>query len=109
MPIYMYRCSNCEFEFEQRQRMSDDPLTDCPSCADGRVRRVVNSIGVVFKGSGFYVTDSRSKSNGTSHSAASKSSTSETESTSNTTTNSNTESKPEKSKSEKKETTPATT
>ena len=58
MPYYQYRCNDCEHEFEVRQRMSDDPLTDCPTC-NGRIRRVVNSVGVVFKGSGFYVTDTR--------------------------------------------------
>jgi putative FmdB family regulatory protein len=58
MPIYMYRCTDCGHEFETRQRMTDDPLTDCPVCA-GSIRRVVNSVGVVFKGKGFYVTDNR--------------------------------------------------
>jgi putative FmdB family regulatory protein len=109
MPIYMYRCNDCNYEFEQRQKMADEPLTECPSCEDGRVRRVVNSVGVVFKGSGFYVTDSRGKKNGTSSGSTTKSSTTDTESTSSSTTDSSTstESKPEKSKSEKKETTPA--
>ncbi|MCP4420559.1 MAG: hypothetical protein GY805_28465 [Chloroflexi bacterium] len=58
MPIYTYRCKECGYQFERRQRMSDDPLTICPSC-EGGIRRVVNSVGVVFKGSGFYVTDNR--------------------------------------------------
>jgi len=58
MPIYTYRCINCEHEFEARQRMTDDPLTGCPQC-EGTIRRVVNSVGVVFKGKGFYVTDNR--------------------------------------------------
>ena len=59
MPIYTYKCNDCEHVFEVRQRMSDDPLTECPQCADGEVRRVINNVGIVFKGSGFYVTDSR--------------------------------------------------
>lgn len=58
MPLYTYRCNDCEHIFETRQRMSEDPLTDCPLCP-GEVRRVINSVGVVFKGNGFYVTDSR--------------------------------------------------
>lgn len=62
MPIYTYRCNNCGHEFEKRQRMIDDPLTDCPVC-DGEVRRIVNAVGVVFKGSGFYITDSRNGKN----------------------------------------------
>jgi len=72
MPVYTYKCRNCGHEFEQRQRMSDDPLSDCPVCA-GELRRVVNSVGIVFKGSGFYVTDNR---NGSSASANGSSGTS---------------------------------
>lgn len=60
MPTYTYRCTNCEHQFETRQRMTDDPLTECPQC-QGKIRRVVNSVGVVFKGKGFYVTDNRGK------------------------------------------------
>lgn len=64
MPLYTYRCIDNDHEFQVRQRMMDDPLTECPVCG-GPVRRVVNSVGVVFKGSGFYVTDNRSnKANG---------------------------------------------
>lgn len=59
MPLYTYRCNENGHEFEARQRMMDDPLTECPVCG-GPVRRVVSSVGVVFKGSGFYVTDNRS-------------------------------------------------
>ena len=60
MPLYAYRCNNCRNEFETRQRFSDDPLTECPVC-EGEIRRVINQVGVVFKGSGFYVTDNKSK------------------------------------------------
>ena len=59
MPVYTYRCLDNDHEFQARQRMMDDPLTECPVCG-GPVRRVVSSVGVVFKGSGFYVTDNRS-------------------------------------------------
>ncbi len=59
MPIYTYRCKDCDYQFEKRQRMADDPLTQCVDCEAGEVRRVVNSVGIVFKGSGFYVTDNR--------------------------------------------------
>ena len=58
MPLYVYRCNNCEHQFEVRQRFSEEPLTECPKC-HGEIRRVINPVGVVFKGSGFYVTDSR--------------------------------------------------
>ena len=60
MPIYTYRCKDCDYQFEKRQRMADDPLTECIHCEEGHVRRVVNSVGIVFKGSGFYQTDYRS-------------------------------------------------
>lgn len=64
MPTYSYKCTICDNRFEARQRFSDDPLTQCPKC-QGLVRRVISSVGVVFKGSGFYVTDNRNgKANG---------------------------------------------
>ena len=59
MPTYAYKCANCGHRFDIRQRYSDDPLTDCPNCEDGQVRRVISQVNVVFKGSGFYVTDNR--------------------------------------------------
>jgi putative FmdB family regulatory protein len=58
MPTYQYKCTKCDHEFEARQRMTDDPLSECPVCG-GKVRRVVGSVGIVFKGKGFYVTDHR--------------------------------------------------
>jgi putative FmdB family regulatory protein len=61
MPIYVYQCDTCGLTFERRQRMSERPLVDCPEC-DGCVRRIIQPVGVVFKGSGFYVTDNRSRS-----------------------------------------------
>lgn len=60
MPTYVYRCSSCGHEFEQFQKMSDDPLTICPACG-GEIHRVIHPVGVVFKGSGWYITDSRKK------------------------------------------------
>jgi len=62
MPTYKYKCKECGHEFEARQRMSEARLTECPVCG-GVLRRVVSSVGIVFKGSGFYVTDNRN-SNG---------------------------------------------
>jgi len=61
MPIYVYQCETCGVTFERRQRMSETPLKDCPECG-GDVHRVIQPVGVVFKGSGFYVTDHRSPS-----------------------------------------------
>ncbi len=68
MPLYQYRCRNCGHELETRQKFSDDPLSECPNCSapDG-LYRVVQAAGIVFKGSGFYITDSKgSKENLTS-------------------------------------------
>lgn len=64
MPTYQYACTECGHAFEQVQSFSDDALTVCPECA-GRLRKVFNAVGVVFKGSGFYRTDSRSGSSAT--------------------------------------------
>jgi putative FmdB family regulatory protein len=58
MPIYSYKCTNCDHRFEARQRFSDDPLTDCPVCGS-TIRKVITPVGIVFKGSGFYVTDNK--------------------------------------------------
>ncbi len=61
MPTYQYACTECGHAFEQFQSFSDDSLTECPECS-GRLRKLFNAVGVVFKGSGFYRTDSRSSS-----------------------------------------------
>ena len=61
MPIYVYQCETCGLTFERRQRMTEPALVDCPEC-EGHVHRVIQPVGIVFKGSGFYVTDNRSKS-----------------------------------------------
>ena len=64
MPTYVYKCDDCEYTFEARQSFSDEPLEECPTCETGSVRRVINNVGIVFKGSGFYITDSRNGKNG---------------------------------------------
>jgi putative FmdB family regulatory protein len=61
VPTYQYACTECDHAFEQVQSFSDDALTECPQC-QGRLRKVFNAVGVVFKGSGFYRTDSRADS-----------------------------------------------
>jgi len=58
VPTYQYACTECGHAFDQFQSFSDDPLTQCPEC-DGRLRKLFNAVGVVFKGSGFYRNDSR--------------------------------------------------
>ena len=61
MPTYQYACTECGHAFEQFQSFSEDSLTVCPEC-NGRLRKLFNAVGVVFKGSGFYRTDSRTDS-----------------------------------------------
>ncbi|UCG82100.1 MAG: zinc ribbon domain-containing protein [Dehalococcoidia bacterium] len=56
MPIYDYECCSCHSRFEQRQKFEEEPLAICPEC-NGRARRVIHSVPVFFKGSGFYCTD----------------------------------------------------
>ena len=72
MPTYSYACTECDNKFDVVQAFSDDALTECPKC-DGRLRKLFGKVGVVFKGSGFYRTDSReaakSASNGSSKSS----------------------------------------
>jgi putative FmdB family regulatory protein len=59
VPTYQYACTECGEQLEKVQKFSDDPLTVCPNC-NGRLRKVFSPVGIVFKGSGFYRTDSRS-------------------------------------------------
>ena len=61
MPTYSYACTECDNRFDAVQAFTDDALTTCPQC-EGRLRKLFNSVGVVFKGSGFYRTDSRESS-----------------------------------------------
>lgn len=77
MPTYQYACTECAHFFEQFQSFDEDSLTVCPEC-EGRLRKVFNAVGVVFKGSGFYRTDSRSDGsrNGSTSSDSGKSSSS---------------------------------
>ena len=63
MPTYQYACTQCGEQLEAVQSFSDPSLTECPACG-GQLRKVFSAVGVVFKGSGFYKTDSRSSSGG---------------------------------------------
>ncbi|HET8659593.1 MAG TPA: FmdB family zinc ribbon protein [Micromonosporaceae bacterium] len=58
MPTYQYACTSCDHRLEAVQSFTDDPLTECPACT-GRLRKLFSAVGIVFKGSGFYRTDSR--------------------------------------------------
>lgn len=75
MPTYQYSCTQCGHFFEAVQSFSDDALTTCPEC-EGKLRKVFNAVGVVFKGSGFYRTDSRGSSTSSAPAASSSSSSS---------------------------------
>jgi putative FmdB family regulatory protein len=93
MPTYEYRCKACGEHLEVVQSFTDDALTDCPACDEpGQLRKVFGSIGITFKGSGFYKTDSRA---GSKSSSSSGKDGGESSSTSG-------ESKPSESKSESK-------
>jgi putative FmdB family regulatory protein len=72
MPTYEYRCKACGQHLEVVQSFTDDALTECPSC-EGELRKVFGSIGIAFKGSGFYRNDSRSSSKSAASSSASSS------------------------------------
>lgn len=86
MPTYQYACTECGERLEAVQSFSDAALTECPNCA-GKLRKVFNSVGIVFKGSGFYRNDSR-EGNGKSAAAASTESKSESKSESSSTSTS---------------------
>lgn len=91
MPTYQYACTECGHGFEQYQAFSEDALSVCPECG-GRLRKVFNSVGVTFKGSGFYRTDSRSGSSSSDTASTSGSTTTSAPSTSGSTSTSATSS-----------------
>ena len=61
MPIYEYECSSCRSRFERKQKFDEEPVAVCPKCT-GKARRLIHSVPVIFKGSGFYCTDHGSSS-----------------------------------------------
>ncbi len=78
MPTYDYECKHCGHSFEHFQSMSDDPLAECPQCG-GVLRRLIGGgSGIIFKGSGFYVTDNRGGKNGKKNGASKSDTSSET-------------------------------
>jgi len=109
MPTYVYACDTCGAQFEQFQSFKDEPLRTCPSCA-GAVRRVFQPVGIVFKGSGWYITDSR-KSGSASINADDSATKSEKPAAAETTTKSDTPAKTEPAGETKSssDTTPTTT
>jgi putative FmdB family regulatory protein len=73
MPLYEYQCQTCEQRFERIQKFSDPPVETCPSCG-GKVKKLLSSPAIQFKGSGWYITDYAKKSGGTDGGASSSSS-----------------------------------
>ncbi|PSL54155.1 putative FmdB family regulatory protein [Saccharothrix carnea] len=81
MPTYQYACTECDHRFEAVQAFSDSALTACPECS-GKLRKLYGAVGVVFKGSGFYRTDSRSSSSASAPASTSSTSSAKSESSS---------------------------
>ncbi len=65
MPIYQYKCHNCGANVEKMQSFSAEPLVDCPECRQPALKRVLQASGIIFKGSGWYITDSKKSSSST--------------------------------------------
>lgn len=80
MPIYEYQCDKCGFQFEQLQKVSDDPLKNCPECSQDSLRKLVSAAGFQLKGTGWYVTDFRDKGKKAANDNASQSEAPATES-----------------------------
>lgn len=72
MPIYEYQCQSCGHQLEKIQRMSDDPLKDCPDCGKAELQRLVSAAGFRLKGAGWYETDFKKGSKKNVHESASK-------------------------------------
>lgn len=109
MPTYQYACTECGEQLEAVQSFSDPALTECPNCA-GKLRKVFNSVGIVFKGSGFYRNDSRAGNVGAEKPAAADSKSSDSASSDGKSSASSSDSKSTSSSSESKSSsTPATT
>ncbi len=110
MPTYSYACTECDNRFDAVQAFTDDALKDCPQCS-GRLRKLFGSVGVVFKGSGFYRTDSRAGSASSSSNGEKKKSSASTESSGTSTessASSSSSSSTSKSNGESKSSTAAT-
>ena len=108
MPTYSYACTECDNRFDAVQAFSDDALTTCEKCS-GRLRKLFGSVGVVFKGSGFYRNDSRESAKSSSNGSAKSSSSSSSEGSSSSDTSSSSEksSSSSSSSSEKSDSSPS--
>lgn len=93
MPTYEYQCGTCGNRFEKFQSFNDEPIKVCPECGNA-VKKVVSAAGIIFKGSGFYINDSRKATSTTTSSDSSKSEAAKTTSESTNTTSSGESSSP---------------
>ncbi|MGI8309952.1 FmdB family zinc ribbon protein [Saccharopolyspora hattusasensis] len=106
MPTYQYACTECDHQFETVQSFSEDSLTECPKCT-GRLRKLFNAVGIVFKGSGFYRTDNRSANSSASSTSSGSSSSNSSSSSSSNSSSSSSESSSSSSSSSSSTTTAA--
>jgi len=109
VPTYSYACTECDNKFDVVQSFTDDSMTECPQC-EGRLRKLFGKVGVVFKGSGFYRTDSREASKNSAKSSSSSGGGSDSSASSSSSSSSSTEksSSSDKSSSSSSSSTPAT-
>jgi putative FmdB family regulatory protein len=98
MPLYAYACTHCGANFERQQKFDDKPVKRCPECGKNTVRRVIQPAGIIFKGSGWYKTDSQSSSSSTSSASSSKNKKTDSKSESSSASASTSDSKPAESK-----------
>ena len=82
MPTYWYRCQSCKHEFEEFQKISDPPVRDCPECGGVVMRVITGGAGLIFKGTGFYITDYKRANSSEATSGESKSDSKPADSTS---------------------------
>ncbi len=92
MPVYAYQCNNCGVQFERIQKFSDDPIRRCPECEEEAVRRIIQTAGIIFKGSGWYVKDSKSSNSAAPGKSSEKSEKGESDSSSSSDSNGSTDS-----------------
>ena len=101
MPIYEYQCSNCGHQFEAMQKISEEPLKDCPECHQPKLNKLVSAAGFQLKGTGWYVTDysAKGKSKASEESKANSNAGTQTTSSDGKTTETKTETKMDKGQS----------
>lgn len=108
MPLYTYECNNCGVVFERLQKFTDKPIKRCPECNKTSIKKVIQPAGIIFKGSGWYKTDSRSSSSTTPSASTSKTKKSDTKAETKTETKTDTASTDSSSSSSSSSPAPST-